>query len=135
MPDTGLTRRYAANVPAQATAGTGQTAIVAEIKTAGRVTEVAIQSAAAVAFNATNYRIFTLYNRGSDGSGTTVVATLDTSAVSLGDNDESLMTLSATAANLVVAANDILEIVETVAATGVAHGGYRIEVAAASTTA
>lgn len=131
MPATGFTRRQTANVPAQGTAGTGQSTIVAEIKQAGSLSEVAIQPAAAVVANATNYRIFTLFNRGSDGTGTTSMATMDTSTTGLVDNDERLMTLSGTAANLVVAANDILELVETVAGTGVAHGGYRVETAVA----
>jgi hypothetical protein len=99
------------------------------------VTEVAIQPAAAVTANATNYRTFTLYNRGATGSGTTVLATYNTATTGLTDNDEMLMTLSATEADLVVAANDILEIVETVAAAGVAHGGYRVEVAIMGATA
>lgn len=114
-----------ATVPAQATAGTVQATIVGEAKDAGTVSEVSILPAAAVAANATNYRTWTLFNRGSTGAGTTTVATMDTSTTGLTDNDERLMTLSGTAANLVVAANDVLELVETVAGTGVAHGGMK----------
>lgn len=132
MPATGYTRRYSANIPAQATAGTGQAAIVAEMKVAGSLSEAAIQPSAAVTFNGTNYRIFTLFNRGLTGVGTVVMATYDTSVVGLVDNDETLMVLSATPANLLVVAGDILEIVETIAGTGVAHGGYRVEAAVAA---
>lgn len=132
MPSTGYTRRQNANVPAQATAATVQATIVAEVKQAGSLSECAIQPAAAVVANASNYRTFTLTNRGATGVGTTVMATYDTSTTGLVDNDETLMTLSATPANLVVAANDILEMVETVTGTGVAHGGYRVEVAIAA---
>lgn len=135
MADTGLTRHYRSFVPAQATANAGQSTILPEIKIAGRVTEVSILPAAAVAANGTNYRTWTLYNRGSDGTGTTVMATMDTSTTGLTDNDERLMTLSATAANLVVAAGDVLELVETVAAAGVAHSGGQCDVAVMGTTA
>src|SRR5436190_11607004 len=98
MADTGLTRRVRTFFPAQATAGTGQSTIIPEIKTAGRVTEVAIIPSAAVVANGTNYRIFTLFNRGNTGVGTTSVATMDTSVTGLTDNDERLMTLSGTPA-------------------------------------
>ena len=135
MPDTGLSRKFSASVPAQGTAGTAQATIVGEAKVAGRLTEAVIQPAAAVTANATNYRIFTLYNRGSTGAGTTVMATYNSATTGLTDNDEMAMTLSATAADLVYAAGDIFEIAETVAASGVAHGGYRIELTGMNTTA
>jgi hypothetical protein len=48
--------------------------------------------------------------------------------------DEKPLTLSGTAANLVVAAGDVLVLDETVTGTGVAHSGYRVEVDIARTT-
>jgi len=115
-------------VPA-AGAAVGQTTIVLESKVAGVLSEAVIQPASAVTANAGNYRTFTLFNRKLDGSGTTSMATLDTSTTGLADNDERAMTLSGTAGNLAVANGDILEMVETVTGTGVAHTGYRTEVA------
>jgi len=128
MSVSGTQRRYPANVPA-AGAAVGQTTIVLESKVAGVLSEAVIQPASAVTANAGNYRTFTLFNRKLDGSGTTSMATLDTSTTGLADNDERAMTLSGTAGNLAVANGDILEMVETVTGTGVAHTGYRTEVA------
>lgn len=120
--------RLQADVPAQATAGTAQAAIVGEAPVAGVVVAASIIPAAAVAANATNFRVFTLFNRGATGVGTTSVATLTTATVSLVDNDEAAMTLSGTPANLALVANDVLEVAESVGGTGVAHGGYEITV-------
>ena len=121
MSVSGTQRRYPANVPA-AGAAVGQTTIVLESKVAGVLSEAVIQPASAVTANAGNYRTFTLFNRKLDGSGTTSMATLDTSTTGLADNDERAMTLSGTAGNLAVANGDILEMVETVTGTGVFTG-------------
>lgn len=117
-----------AEIVPQATAGTGQSTTIGEAPFAGVVSAASIILTAAVAFNATNYRIFTLFNRGQAGAGTIVVATLDTSAVAFVADDERAMTLSGTPANLVLVKGDVLELVETVAGTGVAHGGGKVMV-------
>ena len=94
------------------------------------VTEAVIVPNAAVTAADTHYRTLTLTNEGSDGLGTTVVATLLLNAAG-GDwvqGDEKAMTLSATAADLVVAAGDVLTIRETVTGNGLAHGGYEATV-------
>lgn len=114
-----------ADVPAQAGVTTVQAAILGEVTDSGTVTEVAIVPAAAVTANTNNFRTFTVFNRGTAGTGTVPVAALDTSVTGFTDNDERLMTL-ATAANLLLVADSVLEVVETVASSGVAHGGYRI---------
>jgi hypothetical protein len=116
-----------------AAATTLQTVILGEAPDAGVVSEVSILPASGVTANATNYRTWTLYNRGTGGAGTVVVATMTTATVALVDNDERLMTLSATAADLVVAADDVLELVETIAAAGVIHTGYRVDCSIART--
>lgn len=90
----------------------------------GVLSEVSILPSATSAANGTNYRTWTLFNRGAAGTGTTSMATVDTTATAMTDNDERLMTLSTTSANLVVTPDDVLELVETVAGTGVAHSGY-----------
>ena len=113
----------AADHPAQGTAATTESFEVGEAQQDFTVTEVSILPNAALTADATNNRTFTLQNRGSGGSGTTVIATLVTDVA--GGNwvahDEKLMTLSGTAANLNVAQNDVLAVIETVGGTGVAH--------------
>jgi hypothetical protein len=96
-----------------------------EVSESGTVTEVSILPNAAVTASSEGYRTFTVYNRGTAGTGTVPVAALDTSVTGFTDNDERLMTL-ATAANLLVPADAVLEVVETVTSSGVAHGGYQI---------
>lgn len=114
------------DVPAQAGVTTVQAFILGEVADSGTVTEVAIIPAAAVTANTNNFRTFTVFNRGTVGTGTVSVAALDTSTTGFTDNDERLMTL-ATAANLLLTADAVLEVVETVASSGVAHGGYQIK--------
>lgn len=129
MPDaTGLGRTYRAQIPAQATAGTTQNTDVAEVPFNGTITGFTLTPNAAVAANGTNYRTFALQNRGQAGTGTTVLATMDTSSTGFTVHDERAGALSATAADLEVAAGDILAVVETVAGTGVAHGGFLVSV-------
>lgn len=118
-------------VPAQATAGTVQDTIIGEASHGGTVNEVTVVSEAAVTANATNFRTIRVLNKGQAGTGSTVVASLalDTPGT---DNlvafDEKAIPLSATAADLVVAAGDVLAADETVTGTGLAHGGYTIKV-------
>jgi hypothetical protein len=122
-----------ATVPGVATAGTDQQVIIGESPDAGTVTEVSILPNGTVAASGSLFRTWTLYNRGSGGAGVVVVATMDTSTLPLTDNDERLMTLSGTAANLGVALDDVLEIVETHASTGTIHTGYRVDLSIART--
>lgn len=132
MADTApLQRTLEEDVPAQGTANTVQDYVIGEAPFAGVVSEVTIVPEAAVTANATNYRTFRVVNKGQAGAGTTVVATFATDTVTTDDLaafDEKTIPLSGTAANLVVAAGDVLVADETVAASGVAHGGYHIKV-------
>lgn len=121
-----------ATADAVATASGVQSVIIGEVQESATVTEVSILPASAVVASTTNYRTFTLFNRGTAGTGTVSVATLDTSVTGLTDNDERLATL-ATAANLALTADAVLELVETVASAGVAHGGYTVVVKASRT--
>ena len=114
-----------ADVPAQSGVTTGQQAVLGEVPESATLTEVAVVPGSAVTANTNNYRTFTVYNRGTVGTGTVSVASLDTATTGFTDNDERLMTL-ATAANLILNAGDILEVVETTNSSGVAHGGYKI---------
>jgi len=115
-----------ADVPAQATAATAQNWVIGEAPFAGTVTEVSVIPVAAVTANASNYRNFTVQNTGQAGAGTTTVSTMTTATTGLVVNDERLATLTGTAADLVVAAGDVLRVAETATGTGVAHGGYRV---------
>ena len=119
-----------ANVPAQGTAGSTQDWVIGEAETGGTVKEVTIIPEAAVTANATNYRTFRVINKGQSGAGSTVVASFATDTVTTDDLvafDEKALTLGS-AANLVIAEGDVLVADETVAASGVAHGGYTIKV-------
>lgn len=120
-----------ADVPAQGTAGTTQDFVIGEASHGGTVSEVTIIPEAAVTAHATNYRTIRVVNKGDDGAGTTVVASLALDTPTTDDLvafDEKTIPLSGTAANLVVAEGDVLVADETVAASGLAHGGYTIKV-------
>jgi hypothetical protein len=120
-----------ASIPAQGTAGTVQDYVIGECEHAGKVTSASIVPEAAVTAHATNFRTFRVLNKGQSGAGSTVVASFATDTVTTDDLvafDEKDLSLSGTAANLNVAAGDVLVADETVAAAGVAHGGYTIKV-------
>lgn len=116
-----------AQIVRQATAGTTQSTILGKAPCAGVLAEIRVTPALALTGDGTNNRIFTLFNRGQAGAGTTNMGTLTTTA-SWTDNVDFTIPLSGTPANLVVAKNDILELVETVGGTGVAHGGLQLDV-------
>ena len=131
MPDSApLTKKIETTVPA-AGAAVAQDQVVGEAPFAGEVTGVSITPEAALTANGTNYRTFTLVNKGQAGAGTTVIATFATDTPTTDDLvafDEKNLTLSAVADATDVAAGDILAVVETVAASGVAHSGYKCQV-------
>lgn len=78
----------------------------------------------------TDSRTLVLVNKGQSGSGSTVVATKAfTSGVNAPADTPTAITLSATAANLVVAANDVLAWQSThVGSTGLADPGGLVQV-------
>lgn len=102
--------------------------VVGEVKKAGRVTSVSYTPEAAITGAASPAsRTFTLVNKGQAGVGTTTVATLAmVGGVNAVAFDEKAITLSSTAADLVVVASDVLVWVSTaVGGTGLADpGGY-----------
>jgi hypothetical protein len=111
--------------------GTGtQTIPVAEAPFAGSVSSVSYTPISTLTGAATNYRTLRLVNKGSDGSGSTVIASLafSGSGVVATADDEKAITLSGTAANLVVAQGDILAWDETVAGTGLDSPGGLVQV-------
>lgn len=132
MPTTGpYTDHLRAQIVRQATAGTDQSTHVGKAPFAGLVSAAELLPAVAMASSDTVSRTFTLYNRGQAGAGTAVLATYQTLATptdyAFADNVARSMTLG-TAADRVVAAGDILELVETHASTGTAHGGFALDV-------
>lgn len=82
---------------------------------------------AALTGAATNNRTHNLYNR-STGAGVVVMATLNyASGVNLVDNVSKVIPLSATAANLEMAAGDVLEFESLHVGTGLADPGGLLE--------
>ena len=123
-------QKLEATVPA-ATKEATQDQVIGEAPFAGVVSSASIIPEANGTANATNNRTFKIVNKGQSGSGTTAAATFATDTVTTDDLkafDEKALPLSATPADLVVAAGDIIAVVETVAAEGLAHSGYRVEV-------
>lgn len=95
----------------------------------GKVTAVTYTPEAAATGDNTNARTFTLVNKGTAGSGTTVIATLAlTTGVNLVAFDEKAATVSATAADLLVTQGDVLAWVSTHTGTGVVDPGGSVKV-------
>src|SRR5688500_512922 len=108
MPDTApLSRSIEANVPAVA-AGSDDTTPIGTASFAGAVSSVTFIADATLTGADTDSRTLSLVNKGQAGSGTTVVATKAfVSGVNATGSDETVITLSGTAANLVVADGDV----------------------------
>lgn len=130
MPDTApYTQKLTQSAEAVA-AGADATVIVGRAPFAGTVTAVSYAPEAAMTGNTTESRTFSLINKGQAGLGTTVIATLAMIATVNGVAfDDKTITLSATAADLVVASGDVLAWTSThVGATGLADPGGSITV-------
>lgn len=129
MPDSApLVRTLQATLPALG-AGVAGDQTVGEAPFAGSVTAVTFTPEADITGDNTNTRTMTLVNKGADGSGTTVIATLAfTTGVNATDFNEQAFTLSAVADATDVAAGDILAVAETVAGTGLANPGGLVQV-------
>lgn len=109
--------RLTAYVPSQGTAATVDNFPVWQAPLGCTISAVTFVPSAAVTADATNFSTYTL-TRFTAGASATTVATRAWSATdSVAHTPESL-TLSGTAANLVLAADDTLEIVKTVGGTG-----------------
>jgi hypothetical protein len=117
-------RTISAVVPPISTAGDDDVYTIGRAVT-GTVTKVTYTPDADVTASANpNNRTYSLINKGADGTGTTVVATRTTvTGNDLSEFDEWELTLSATAANLVVTDGDILAWSSTGNGTGVADPG------------
>jgi hypothetical protein len=123
-----LTQKLTATIPALGAAVAGDQA-VGEMPFDGTVTGVTFTPEANITGDNTNKRTLTLVNKGLDGNGTTVVATLDYATGTNGaDFDEQAFTLSVVADATTVVEGAELVVAEAVAGTGLANPGGRIEV-------
>jgi hypothetical protein len=117
------------NTTANVAAGATDSFAIGEVKYAGTVTAVSYLPDGAATGDTTNTRTYTLVNKGSAGAGTTVVATLALiTSVNLVAFDEKAFTLSAVEGATTVAAGDVLALVSTYAASGLADPGGTIQV-------
>ena len=117
------------NVPAVSTAGNDDDTVLGQAPFACTVTSVQYVPEAAITGAATNNRTVSLVNKGQAGSGTTTVATLAfDSGVNATANDEKAITLSGTAANLVLAAGDTLQWRSIHVGTGITDPGGVVRV-------
>lgn len=108
---------HQAYVPSQATAGTVDNWPVFRAQFDCEITAAVFVPSAAVTANGTNYSVYTL-TRYTAGASATTVATRSWAATdSVAETPESL-TLSGTAANLLITAADTLSVVKTVGGTG-----------------
>ncbi len=120
-----LVRKYEAEVGAAIAANTVSAPIRADF--AGTVTSVTYVPSAAVTGAATDNRTVSVVNRGQDGSGTTVVASLNFAAgVNAAAFDEKAVTLSVVANATTVAEGDILEVRSAAVGTGIVEPGSTV---------
>ena len=130
MPDSApLVRTLEATVPAVAAAADADQ-IIAEAPFAGTVTGASYTPEANITGNTAESRTLTIVNKGADGNGAVVVATLAyATGTNATDFNEQGFTLSAVEGATTVAAGDILALVSThVGTTGLADPGGKIQV-------
>lgn len=114
-------------------AGSDLTSILFAAPFAGRVRSVKYIPKADANGDNTNYRTYTVTNRGSDGAGTTAVATLtQTAGVDLDAYVPKAFTLNATVANRNVEEGDVLSIQSVKTGTGLADPGGVLEITLAT---
>lgn len=110
-------------VAAEGTAGTAEAFTGPPAPFKCKVTAVTWVPNAAVTANGTNYATLALQNGGATGTGTTNIASRSYAATNSVARTAEALTLNATAANLNLAAGDILVVDRSVAASGVATPG------------
>jgi hypothetical protein len=123
-----LVKTISSPVGPVATAGNSLATDVAEVPgNAGEtwtVTSVSYTPTADITGAATNNRTVQVVNAGTDGNGTTVVASLQfVSGTNASDDDETALTLSGTPANLVLSPGQILRWESNAVGTGITDPG------------
>lgn len=129
MPDTSpLVRKLQTTIPALGAAVAGDQTL-GEAPFACTLTSASFTPEAAITGDTTNTRTLTIVNKGAAGAGTTVMATL---AFITSNNgvafDEKAFTLSAVAGATTAVEGDIIAVVETVGASGLANPGGLVQV-------
>lgn len=120
----------------QATAGSDLNTNVWVVPSACTVTAVTYAPVTAITGANTNTRSVSLVNKALDGTGTTVVATIQyNSGVNAAASDENTVTLSGTPANLALAAGSVLQWQSTHIGTGIADPGGLINITTSATYA
>jgi hypothetical protein len=115
------------------TAGNSLNTPIHVVQSDGTVSAVTYTTVTAITGANTNTRSVTLVNKGQDGSGTTTIATLQfNSGVNTTAGNETTITLSGTAANLDVAAGDVLQWQSAAVGTGIADPGGLVNVTIAA---
>lgn len=100
------------------------TTIAARAPFAGTVSKISYIPNATITGQNTNTRKVALVNKGQSGSGNLETASIQfNSGVNAAAFDETSLTLSGTAANLVVAEGDVLTVESTAVGTGLADPG------------
>lgn len=123
-------------VQPQATAGSDLNTNIWVVPSACTVTSVTYAPVTAITGANTNTRLVALVNKGTAGAGTTVVATIQyNSGVNAAAADENAVTLSATAADLNLAAGSVLQWQSTHVGTGIADPGGLVNVTTSATYA
>lgn len=107
-------------VPGQATAGTVDDWVLWVAEYNATITGVKLTPNAAITANGTNFFDLAVINKGAAAAGSTSVATRSWAATNSVAFVAEAMTLSGTAANLNVAAGDVLDLARTVTASGLA---------------
>jgi hypothetical protein len=123
-------------VAPESTVGNSRNTNIHVVQSAGTVSAVTYSTVTAITGANTNTRSVSLVNKGQAGAGTTTIATLQfNSGVNTTASDEKTITLSGTAADLVVAAGDVLQWQSTAVGTGIADPGGLVNVTIAATYA
>jgi hypothetical protein len=107
-------------IPAVAALDTSTVIFSAAVPRDARIAKVEIVPRASITFNGTNFATIAVQNKGVLGSGTTNIATRTWSAGSSVAGVKETLTLNVTPANLEVKAGDLLQVVHTSAASGLA---------------
>lgn len=111
------TRQITAYVPSQATAGTDDNWPVWQALNKCTIVSVTFVPSAAITADGTNFSTYTLTRYTAGASGATVATRAWSATNSVAETPEA-MTLSGTAANLLLAADDTLSVVKTHGGTG-----------------
>lgn len=127
MSTAPLVTRVQATLPALTASTTGDQT-VARAPWAGTLTGASFTPEANITGNSTNSRTLTVVNKGQDGNGTTVMATLAyATGTDSTDFNETAFTLSAVEDATDFASGDILAVAEAVAGTGLANPGGMVQ--------